>query len=402
MILEFWMPALGLFVAVAVVLLRALTAPVEGAEVLDGDARIYRDQLDEVARDIAKGAVSPEDGARMRAEVARRLLQADKAREPAAQPAVAGIGPVAAVLGMLIAGALAYVFWIGAPGYPDLPLSERLARADEFYATRASQDTAEAEIGQTGTLPEAPADADLILKLRAAVAGRPDDLQGHRLLAQTEAEIGNLAGARAAFERVVQILGDKATSKDHAALAEMMIAAAGGSVTPQAESELVASLKLDSTNGVARYYSGLMLAQVGRPDQAFALWRPLLESSDPEAPWVAPIRAQIAGLAEAAGVPYDLPALKGPSAADILAAGEMNDDEREGMIRGMVDGLEAKLMQPDAAEAGSVEDWVRLVSSLRVLGEDERGAAALVAGQEALHGDPSGLAALLQAAGTAP
>jgi cytochrome c-type biogenesis protein CcmI len=81
MILEFWMPALGLFVAVAVVLLRALTAPVEGAEVLDGDARIYRDQLDEVARDIAKGAVSPEDGARMRAEVARRLLQADKARE---------------------------------------------------------------------------------------------------------------------------------------------------------------------------------------------------------------------------------------------------------------------------------------------------------------------------------
>ena len=302
MLVEFWIPALGLLLAVAMVLVRALRQPPHLDTSRDADQRVYRDQLAEVERDIAKGSIAAEDGARLRAEVARRLLDADRAAQiPPSPPASRSATPIVLVLILLGAGFASYYFWLGAPGYPDLPLTQRLARATEFYNARPSQDAAETRIGAQGTLPTDSAAADLLQQLRAAVATRPDDLRGHQLLAKSEADIGNLSGARAAFERVVAILGDQATPQDHVQLAELMIAAAGGIVTPQAEVELVKTLTADPTNAAARYYSGLMLAQIGRPDQAFALWRPLLEESPPTAPWYPAIRDQIRSVRRAIG-----------------------------------------------------------------------------------------------------
>ncbi|WP_444430669.1 hypothetical protein ACTTAM_06540 [Rhodobacter capsulatus] len=45
--------------------------------------------------------------------------------------------------------------------------------------------------------------------------------------------------------------------------------------------------------------------------------------------------------------------------------------DRLAMIRGMVENLNARL----ANEGGSAEDWTKLISSLRVLGEADRAAA---------------------------
>ena len=395
MLVEFWIPALGLLLAVALVLLRALRQPPPADTSRDADQRVYRDQLAEVERDIAKGSVAPEDGARLRAEVARRLLDADRAAQLPVPPVSSRSAPaVAVVLILLGAGFASYFHWLGAPGYPDLPLSQRLARATEFYNARPSQDAAEARIGPQGSLPTDPAEADLLQQLRAAVATRPDDLRGHQLLAKSEADIGNLSGARLALQRAVAILGDRATPQDHVQLAELMIAAAGGIVTPQAEAELVRTLTADPTNGVARYYSGLMLAQIGRPDQAFALWRPLLEESPPTAPWYAAIRDQIEALAQAAGVIYTPPDPKGPDAAAVAEAAEMTPEDRQAMITTMVTGLEGRLL----TEGGPAQDWARLITALAVLGEDARLATALAAGQKALADDPAGLAALTAAA----
>jgi cytochrome c-type biogenesis protein CcmH len=403
MVLEFWIPALGLLLAVTLVLLRALQIVPEGGEGIGADQRVYRDQLTEVERDIAKGSVSTEEGARMRAEVARRLLEADRsARQEASVPPPSArgpaLGPVLGVVVLLLMAAGGYYFWLGAPGYPDLPMSERLARATEFYNARPTQESAEAQIGQADAQPQDPAEAALLLQLRAAVAQRPNDLQGHRLLASSEANLGNLAAARVAFQRAVVLMGDQAKPEDHAQLAELMIAAAGGIVTAAAEAELVTTLKADPRNGVARYYSGLMLAQVGRPDQAFALWRPLFEESEPQAPWYGPIRSQIESLAQAAGVDYALPAIKGPDAAAIAAASEMTAEDRQGMIEGMVAGLEERVL----GEGGSASEWAQLVSALVVLGDSDRLSAALEAGQNALAGDETGLAALRAAAGVSP
>ncbi len=286
----FWSLCAALALAMTALLLTALlrgrrdTGPVQAF-----DMQVYRDQLREVERDIARGTIGPEDGERLRAEVSRRLLSADASVQgdvaTAGQPR--GVALVAAAL--IAASVLGGGYWLysrlGAPGYGDLGLKDRIAAAEQARENRPSQQEAEAQTPQT-TPPEAPEEyAALVQRLRAAVAERPDDLQGHVLLARSEAALGNFVNAYKAQEQILRLKGDEASAKDYADLADMMVLAAGGYVSPQAETALDAAMTRDPQNGVARYYGGLMLAQTGRPDAAFRLWDNLLRESSPSDPW---------------------------------------------------------------------------------------------------------------------
>jgi cytochrome c-type biogenesis protein CcmH len=121
----------------------------------------------------------------------------------------------------------------------------------------------------------------------------------------------------------------------------MMILAAGGYVSPEAEAALVRGLELEPRNGTARYYAGLMYAQQGRPDLAFPIWRNLMAESTAEAPWLDPIRLQIEEVAALAGERVTLascrspvrPPAPGPTAEQMeaglrTAAGRSRGDDR--------------------------------------------------------------------------
>ena len=395
----FWIAAAGMALAVLAVLVAALRAA--GGERLSRrgqDQQVYRHHLQEIDRDRQRGVIAPEEADRLRAEVARRLLEADRVAQPASGSPLAGRGPALAALVLAVAGAGLLYAGIGAPFYPDLPLSARLALAEARYDARPSQDEAEA----AATQPVPPRDVDatyleMIDKLRAAVAARPGDVQGLTLLATNEAALGNHAAARRAQQALVAALGAKAAAEDHATLAQAMIRAAGGLITKEAEAELVTVLTMDPGHGAARYYSGLMFAQTGRPDRSFALWQPLLEQSAADDPWVAPIRAQLQAVADAAGVSYELPGASGPDAASIAAAEAMSAADRQAMIAGMVEQLAARL----ANAGGPVEDWARLVTALDVLGQGARSAEILAEARGKFAGDAAALAVLDQAEATA-
>lgn len=394
----FWISAIAMVLMVGLLLAQAMRRARSG-EALDdrsADLAVYRDQLAEVDQDQARGVLSAEEAGRLRLEVQRRVLEADRrATVAAAGPGSGQALALGAVGGGLLIALGLYFYDLGAPGYPDLPLANRLAAAEEAYANRPSQ--ADAEAAQPAFQDPADLDpelANLITQLRVAVAARPDDLQGHQLLAQNEAQLGNFAGARAAQEDVVRIKGDQVTAGDLAFLAHLMIGAAGGQVTPEAEAVLIRCLEIDPTDGWARYYSGLMFAQIGRPDRTFALWEPLLREGREGAAYLAPIEAMIQDVADAAGIAYAPAPAGGPSAEDMAAASEMSEADRAEMIRGMVGGLEERLL----AEGGPVEDWVKLITSLGVLGEAERAKAAYQAAQAAFEGKPGELAALKAAA----
>ena len=361
----FWAASAGLFVAVAAILLVALRRDRSVADAPAVDMKVYKDQLAEVDRDLARGTLAPDEAQRVRSEVGRRILDADraavsKAVAPVATPALL---PAAVVLLALIGGIGTYAY-IGAPGYPDRPLKARVAAADAHMQTRPSQ----AEAVAAAPKPPAPTDLapdflDLMAKLRTAVTERPSDQRGLELLARNEAALGNYAAAESAQRRLIEVKGEAATADDRSSLAEIMIAAAGGYVSPEAEAELVTALSRDAQDPVARYYSGLMFAQSGRYDRAFALWQPLLQEGPDEAPWIARIRAEIEDVAYLAGVNFTLPEAKGPSAGDVAAAADMAPEERQAMIEGMVAQLSDRL----ATDGGSVEDWNRLIRSLVVL-----------------------------------
>ena len=205
--------------------------------------------------------------------------------------------------------------------------------------------------------------------------------------------MGNFAAAHRAQARVIELRGAEATAADYADLADLRILAAGGFVSPEAEAALLEALKRDPTNGTALYYSGLLYAQTGRPDLAFALWRPLLESSDPFAPWYMAIRAQIEDVADLAGVRYTAPPapatepLRGPSAEDMAAAQDMAPEDRLAMIEGMVGNLSARL----ADDGGTAEEWARLITALGVLGRTDEARAIADEAMAAFAAEPAAL-----------
>lgn len=474
--MAFWMTAAAMAAAVALTValgfLRGRVSDGVAGEARD-DLKVYRDQLREVEKDVARGILGAEDAARLRIEISRRILEAD--RKQGAAPALASTPQAARVAGLaLVPAMVALAFWIyagvGAPGVGDLPLAQRLAEAREARANRPAQAVAEAEMtarmaveGGTGLRPQ-PSEEDraLVQRLRDALATRPEDVQGHRLLAVSEASLGNFhaawaaqavvvellgedAGAddlralkdlaslrggreglraeRAALEgseqpqpvwhdmiaralaledlptahwaqgRLVASLGDAVTADDLVEHADLMIIAAGGYVSPEAEEALERALRMEPRHPLARYFIGLMFAQTDRPDLTFQLWRQLLEEGPPDAPWIAPIRAQIEWMAMRAGVNYTLPPAgvapaRGPSLEEIEAAGDLDPEARMAMIEGMV----ASLAQRLASQGGSAADWGQLIAAYGVLGQTEEAAAIWTEAQAVFGGRPEQLA----------
>ncbi|MFP7673434.1 c-type cytochrome biogenesis protein CcmI [Marivita sp. S0852] len=359
------------------------------------DVKVYRDQLTEVDRDLQRGVISEEDAERLRTEISRRILSADakvqENDEGSRQPRMLGY-VVSGIMAITLIGGTFWVYSaIGAPGYGDLGLKSRMEMAELARETRPSQSEAEAQVPATENPSVQPEYGDLVQRLRAAVAERPNDLQGHILLVRSEAALGNYVAAYEAQERILSLKGDDATADDYADLADMMVLAAGGYVSPEAERVLEATLTRDPQNGVAQYYMGLMLSQTGRPDIAFRLWDRLLRESPSDAVWLPPILAQIEEMAFRAGVSdYQVPqiaGMPGPTADDVDAAEEMSPEERQEMIRGMVTSLSDRL----ATEGGPPEDWARLITSLAVLGDQAQAIAIWNNAQEVFSDNPDAL-----------
>ncbi len=359
------------------------------------DIGVYRDQLREVERDQARGVITPTEAGRIRTEVSRRILAADAQLQrggmSGGQPPVAGRIVIVLATLVLVGGSLTLYRQIGAPGYPDLPRAARLAASNDARAERLSQAEAEAL-----ALPAPPQPAPtkefaaLMDRLRTAMHDNPDEPRGLMLLARNEAMLGNTRAAIDAQSRLITVRGPAADADEHAFLADLMVTAAHGYVSTEAEAALRTALERDPENGAARYYLGLYLAQVGRPDAAFRLWDALLKDSAADAPWMPLIRDALPDLAMMAGVTYELPPLPdtpGPNAADVEAAAEMNSADRTEMIRGMVAQLSDRL----ANEGGTAEEWARLISAYGVLGETARAATIWDEAQEVFAARPEAL-----------
>lgn len=404
----FWVPAA--FITL-MVLATAVLGVLRGARVMSAASgseravKVYADQLREIDREIGRGLLEASEAERLRLETARRLLEADRAQAGRA----AGESPGAAravALGVIALAAVAAAglyAWRGAPFYEDRPLAQRHAEAAEARAARPPQAELEARwlaAPERQAPPEPDAEtAALMTQLRGVLAQRPDDLTGHRLLAQNEARLGRYAEAAAAQERVVALLPATASEPERIAeltrLAQFMIAAAGGLVSPEADQVLETILRRDPQNGFARFFLGLMFDQTGRPDLTFHLWRRLLEDSTPDAPWVPDLRASLETLAAVAGVRYQLPpeaatGQRGPSAEQIAAAEAMSAEDRAAMIGGMVEGLASRL----ASQGGPPEDWARLIRALAVLGQDERARAIRTEARLVFAGDAAAVAVI--------
>jgi cytochrome c-type biogenesis protein CcmH len=141
----------------------------------------------------------------------------------------------------------------------------------------------------------------------------------------------------------------------------------------------------------ARFYAGLAMLQRGEEQGALDAWVRLMEDAPADAPWLPDLRQRTAALAQQLGLD-PAPALPagravaeatsrgangdaepgGPTDAQGRTAEAMSLAERQEMVRGMVDGLAARLeQQPD-----DVEGWRMLGRSWAVLGDPAKSAEA--------------------------
>ena len=346
----------GLMTAAAMV---AVLLPVlrDGAEARsDNDIAVYRDQLDELERDLAAGSIGKTEAQAARVEISRRLLAASDAARAAPK---SSHSTTAVRYRRRIAAIALLLLPVGAGG-----LYLRLGSPELASAPGGAQRAASSN--QQNSIEE------LIAKAEAHLARNPNDGRGWEILAPVYMEIGRYSDSAKAWRNVLQLLGDNADRE--ANLGESLTAEANGIVTADAKAAFIRAVTLDNTTVTARYYLGVAAEQDGRRDQAAKIFQDLIDEAPAGAHWVADVRTALARVKGQAPTARPDPA---------QAAPPQQPDQQAAMIRGMVDGLAARLKQ----DGSDLDGWVKLVRSYKVLGEEDKAQAAIGDAQRALAGD---------------
>jgi cytochrome c-type biogenesis protein CcmH len=327
------------------------------------DIAVYRDQLEEVRRDLAAGLIEEKEAAAAEREVSRRLIAAADAStaDTSSTPSIATTWrrrtAVVAVLLLLPIGTTGVYLALGSPTLPDQPLAPRLA------ASRGSQSV-----------------DSLIAQVEAHLERRPDDGRGWEVIAPIYMRLGRFDDAVKARRSALRLNGE--TAERVAALGEALVFAANGVVTAEAKAAFDRAVALDATHVQARYFIGLAAEQDGDRNRAAALWQSLLAGAPTDAPWTEFVRR---ALERVDGSADRHPG--GPSEEQIASSSELSADQRNVMVRGMVERLSQRL----ARDGSDPEGWLRLVRSYMVLGEPNKARAAAGDARRALAGDPTKL-----------
>lgn len=254
------------------------------------NTRIYRDQLAELERDLAAGALTAVDHAHSRDELQRRLL--DDSALGTAPPAQARRTHRTTLL-LAIALPLAATGIYAALGAPEALLAQAATRAD-------------AHEGKADEIER------MVASLAARLEKNPADPKGWAMLARSYRALGRQSQAQAAFARI----GDS-LSQDPLLLAEyadVLATQAGGDLEGKPLQLVTMALQLDPEHQMA--LSLAATAAYKRKDfaQAASHWQRLLRQLAPEsgeAQWLVKTLAEIGA-----------PAATKPAAAESAAPPE--------------------------------------------------------------------------------
>jgi cytochrome c-type biogenesis protein CcmH len=268
--------------------------------------------------------------------------------------------------------------------------------------------------------PQGAADGPATIEqLRAAAEASSDDAGPWSDLAFAYFSQGEFDQAASAYRRALAI--DPQAAVLWSALGETLVMASKRDPLPaEALQAFEKALALDPQDPRSRYFLAAKKDIDKDHEGALTAWLDLLADSPPGAPWEADLVRTIeqvgkmnsidvaARLAKAQGArkPALLapgsgsmaggaasPNVRGPSAADVAAAGALKPSEQRTMAEGMVAQLEARLQ----SEPKNVDGWVMLMRSRMTLGEPAKARAALEAAVKANPGAAAELRA--QAAG---
>ncbi len=259
------------------------------------------------------------------------------------------------------------------------------------------------------TESQAPSVDDVIARLEARLKAKPDDAEGWRMLGWSYFQTQHYAEAATALKEATKLDATHAETFSFLGESLMLASKTEGKIPADAQAAFRKALKLDPKDARARYFRAVAMDLAGQHRRAIDAWFALLKDIPPDAPYAEDIRAVIKNVGDRYKIPYQerlaaaqfatppaAPgAIPGPSPAEVQAATALPKGQQEAMIRGMVDGLEAKL----AKEPGNADRWIMLMRSRMQLGEPAKAAKALEGGLAAFRSDPATARKLREVAG---
>jgi cytochrome c-type biogenesis protein CcmH len=346
--MTFWIIALS-FVVVAVLWLSISWKPTAST---NQALAIYRDQLAEVDRDVARGVLAPDDAAAAKLEINRRILREGQWAQEAAFVGQSGMLMVAAIA-IPIAAFVLY----DRIGSPDTPSSVFAERSEE----RAQQASIEALAARVRTRLD-----------ENSGEGTPSDWL---LLGQTYFKMTRYEDASYALGKIVDL--PQVPAGIVMLYVEALVASSDGVIGPKASSYIDEALSLNPLNPSAWLYRAIAFEQAGDLTKAREVLIDRVSDASPEAPWIDAFLNQINRLSELSGDEavtraQILKPERGPDANDVAAA-DMTPEERQDFIQSMVKRLADRLK----AEPGDVDGWLRLARAQSVLGDTEAAHNAL-------------------------
>jgi cytochrome c-type biogenesis protein CcmH len=346
-----------------------------GTTAAGSDLAVYRDQLEEIERDRTDARIGADEAEAARVEVSRRLLAAANAESARPADSTRSVqrryaAVVAAVIVLLVG--VAFYSLIGSPDLPWQPLASR---------AQSSEVAEGSPIGQ------------LIARVEAHLRENPDDARGWEAVAPVYMRLERYDDAVKARRQLISLLGP--TAPREVDLGEALAAAANGVVGDEAKAAFDRAAALDPENVKAQFYLGLAAEQGGDGIEAARIWRALIAKAPAGAPWLPVVREQLARVDPTAAAPgaaapaASAPAAQapGPRPDDIAAAGEMTDEQRSQMIRGMVDRLATRLHE----NGTDLDGWLRLLRAYKVMGEHAKAKSAAAEARAALNNEPEKL-----------
>lgn len=272
-----WLIVLTLLLATLLCLVPPLLRRTPAAETAsDASVRaFYLAQREQLRRDLANGALTPQAHARADEELQRDLLQ-DLAmrRDPRARLGGQRAGLAAACV-LTVAVPVAAVLLYGQLGNPRAAATVALSQAPEPHAQAADNDMALAINA-------------LAQRLRAA----PDDADGWYMLARSYETLGRYNDAVAAYQEVLRLVpGQPAVLAD---LADALLSARQGQPDETSIAAVAQALQADADQPKALALAGMMALRRGDAADALTHWERLRALLPPDSEAARQIQTNIA------------------------------------------------------------------------------------------------------------
>jgi len=274
----------------------------------------------------------------------------------------------------------------------------------QLWKSRAGNDAAATAASPLAGMSAQPDVPTMIAALEKKLQDNPKDAEGWRMLGWAYYRTERFADAVNAYRKATGI--DPKNADGWSALGEAMVLATppGGpaAVPDEAAAAFGKALAIDPADPRARYFLAVRKDLAGDHAGAVDDWIALLKDTPAGAPWEANVRQTIQQVAAQNGIDISgrMPApsappqsaatdaIPGPSREDIANASALPPSQQDAMVRGMVEGLAAKLK----ADPKNADGWLRLMRSYMVLGDPKAAGQALADARAAFAGDSASLA----------